>query len=102
MIDTILHSVEEAEEKADQILRDARTQVQRIGGDTDLEVDRLKRKQRELFDMEADSKRKLARDEEARKDEEARLAVTREIEELWQNAKAREDRIVERLAAQII
>lgn len=102
MIDAILHSVEEAEEKADQVLKEARRQGQRISDDAASEIETLKRKQRELFEMEAQSKRELIRNEEARKDEEAKVAVTREIETLQKNAKKRENQIVKQLAAQII
>lgn len=102
MIDAILHSVEEAEEKADQVLKEARRQGQRISDDAASEIETLKRKQRELFEMEAQSKRELVRNEEARKDEEAKVAVAREIEMLQKNAKKRENQIVKQLAAQII
>lgn len=102
MIDAILHSVEAAEEKADQVLKEARRQGQRISDDAASEIETLKRKQSELFELEAQSKRELVRNEEARKDEEAKAAVTREIGTLQKNAKKRENQIVKQLAAQII
>lgn len=102
MIDTILHSVGEAEEQADQILREAKKESQRTIDDSVQEAESLWKKQRELFEMKTESGRKLVQQEEGRKDEEAKAEVVRYIEEMKKNAYEKSDQIVEMLVRKII
>lgn len=102
MIDDILNSVNEAEAKAAESLKAAKQTSAQIAADAATEADLLMSKGRELFDLEASEKRKLAEEEEAVKDAEEKAAVLGEIEKLKAEAKAKEAQIVSQLIAELV
>lgn len=102
MIDDILHSVGEAEEQADQILKNVKKECQRIKDEAVQEVEDLWRKKKEIFQKDEETKRILVRQEEVQKDEEAKADVSRYIKEMREHAYEKSDQIVEQLVGNMI
>lgn len=102
MIDDILHSVGEAEEQADQILKNVKKECQRIKDEAVQEVEDLWKKKKEIFQNDEETKRILVRQEEVQKDEEAKADVSRYIKEMREHAYEKSDQIVEQLVGNMI
>lgn len=102
MIDDILHSVGEAEEQADQILKNVKKECQRIKDEAVQEVEDLWKKKKEIFQNDEETKRILVRQEEVQKDEEAKTDVSRYIKEMREHAYEKSDQIVEQLVGNMI
>lgn len=102
MIDDILHSVGEAEEQADQILKNVKKECQRIKDEAVQEVEDLWKKKKEIFQNDEETKRILVRQEEVQKDEEAETDVSRYIKEMREHAYEKSDQIVEQLVGNMI
>lgn len=102
MIDDILHSVGEAEEQADQILKNVKKECQRIKDKAVQEVEDLWKKKKEIFQNDEETKRILVRQEEVQKDEEAKADVSRYIKEMREHAYEKSDQIVEQLVGNMI
>ena len=64
MIDDILHSVGEAEEQADQMLKNVKEECQRIKDEAVQEVENLWRKKKEEFQKDEEVQRISVRQEE--------------------------------------
>lgn len=102
MIDDILHSVGEAEEQADQILKNVKKECQRIKDEAVQEVEDLWKKKKEIFQNDEETKRILVRQEEVQKDEEAKAEVSRYIKEMREHAYEKSDQILEQLVGNMI
>lgn len=102
MIDDILHSVGEAEEQADQMLKNVKEECQRIKDEAVQEVENLWRKKKEEFQKDEEIQRISVRQEEAQKDEEAKADVSRYIKEMREHAYEKSDQMIEQLVGNMI
>lgn len=102
MIDDILHSVGEAEEQADQMLKNVKEECQRIKDEAVQEVENLWRKKKEEFQKYEEIQRISVRQEEAQKDEEAKADVSRYIKEMREHAYEKSDQMIEQLVGNMI
>lgn len=102
MIDDILHSVGEAEEQADQMLKNVKEECQRIKDEAVQEVENLWRKKKEEFQKDEEVQRISVRQEEVQKDEEAKADVSRYIKEMREHAYEKSDQMIEQLVGNMI
>ncbi|HIU76255.1 MAG TPA: hypothetical protein IAC62_10260 [Candidatus Pelethocola excrementipullorum] len=102
MIDDILHSVGEAEEQADQMLKNVKEECQQIKDEAVQEVKNLWRKKKEKFQKDEETQRISVRQEEAQKDEDAKADVSRYIKEMREHAYEKSDQMIEQLVGNMI
>lgn len=101
MIDAILHSVEQAEKEADEILQKARKQAKERKQQADVQAEELRRTEQERLLGEAQAQKSLCLQEEEKKMEAEKETIRLDIRFLKAGAEKREDEIVSSLLSQI-
>lgn len=101
MIDAILHSVEQAEQEADEILRKARKQAQELKTQASVQAEERRSKEQERLLKEAQAQRDLCLQEEEKKMETEKERIRLDIRFLKAGAEKKEDEIINSLLSQI-
>lgn len=101
MIDAILHSVEQAEKEADEILAKAKKQARELKDQADAQADEFLRQEQERLLGEAQVQRELCQKEEDKKMETEREAIRLDIRFLRAGAEKKEEEVIRSLLAQI-
>lgn len=102
MIDKMLHSVEEAERRADWIRKDAGRQAERMLEEAREEAAILKRKNEETIAREREQRRACAEAEIRAGDEESAAGIQEAAKELRRLAANREEEVLARLTEEIL
>lgn len=102
MIDCILHSVQETEKLADQILMDAGKESRNIRENAEKKVAILWENQRESFKKKAEIQRKMTRLDEEKQDENAQAEIKKYLEKLKKQADGKSEQTVQQLIHEIV
>lgn len=101
MIDAILHSVEQAEKEADEILQKAGKHAKELKKQADLQAEEILRTEQERLFEEAQAQRDLCLQEEEKKMETEKETIRLDIRFLKAGAEKKEDEIIDSLLSQI-
>lgn len=101
MISQVLHSVQDCEKEAEQIIEQAKEEALRIKSQAKDEISENKFRNLNALADESDKRKASVKEEQDRQDKEFELKIHEELEVLVKDASEKEEKVIEQLSQQI-